>query len=522
MTTAYTSLLGLALPVTGELSGTWGDTVNDSITSLLDTSVAGTTNVSADSNVTLTTTSGASNQARQAILLFSGARTAIRTVTAPAQSKIYTVINATTGGFAVQLVGAGPTTGLTIPNGARAVVAWNGSDFVAVGSPTIGDFIVNGNIGVGTTPYSWATGTKVVDFVFPFVAMDLQGAGTFGFNAYNSASGVWRYKSTDEASYFAANTDSSFSWYQAASGTAGNAITFTQAMTLNSGGYLGVGVTSPSARVHAVGSGVDQAEIQAENTSTTSGARALVRVKSASSTYGGGLMISNATDATYPTNSLLLYNFDSQPIVFGTNNAERARIDSSGNLLVGTTSTVASAKVTIFNNDGSSTDNSYLTLAGSAENIGDINYSNTFGIMVRLRGTKAGGGGNADEGYFEVKTALNGTLTGGVYISSGGTAWTAVSDERKKENLVPITNAIAKVSSLRAVTGNYIEDSDKRSKAFLIAQDVLAVLPEAVDTTNPEQYGLAYTDTIPLLVAAIKEQQAIIESLKARLDAANL
>jgi len=36
MTTAATSLLGLALPVTGELAGTWGDTVNNSITSLLD------------------------------------------------------------------------------------------------------------------------------------------------------------------------------------------------------------------------------------------------------------------------------------------------------------------------------------------------------------------------------------------------------------------------------------------------------------------------------------------------------
>lgn len=43
MATEYTSLLGLALPVTGELSGTWGDTVNDGITALLDTAVAGTT-----------------------------------------------------------------------------------------------------------------------------------------------------------------------------------------------------------------------------------------------------------------------------------------------------------------------------------------------------------------------------------------------------------------------------------------------------------------------------------------------
>ena len=148
MPTAYTSLLGLALPVTGELSGTWGDTVNNSITSLLDTSVAGTTNVSTDADVTLTTTTGASNTSRQAILLFSGARTALRTVTAPAQSKIYTVINATTGGFAVKLVGAGPTTGLTIPNGASAIVAWNGSDFIEIGTSSIGNLVVNGTLTV--------------------------------------------------------------------------------------------------------------------------------------------------------------------------------------------------------------------------------------------------------------------------------------------------------------------------------------------------------------------------------------
>lgn len=132
MTTAYTSLLGLALPVTGELSGTWGDTVNNGITSLVDSAVAGTTNVSTDADVTLTTTTGAANTAREAILLFSGARTVLRTVTAPAQSKIYTVINATTGGFAVKLVGAGPTTGVTIVAGESAVCAWNGSDFIKV------------------------------------------------------------------------------------------------------------------------------------------------------------------------------------------------------------------------------------------------------------------------------------------------------------------------------------------------------------------------------------------------------
>ena len=148
MTTAYTSLLGLALPVTGELQGTWGDTVNNSITSLLDTAISGTTTLSTDADVTLTTTTGAANQARQAILLCSGARTAQRTITAPAQSKIYTVINNTSGGYAVKLVGVGPTTGVTIPAGTTAQVAWNGSDFVDVSGYVNGNLTVNGSLTV--------------------------------------------------------------------------------------------------------------------------------------------------------------------------------------------------------------------------------------------------------------------------------------------------------------------------------------------------------------------------------------
>ena len=150
MPTAYTSLLGLALPVTGELSGTWGDTVNNAITSLLDTAIAGTTTLSTDADVTLTTTTGASNQARQAILLCNGARTAARNITAPATSKTYVVINSTTGGFGVVIRGAGPTTGVTIANGERAVVAWNGSDFVKIsgfgGSASFTDLTVTGPI----------------------------------------------------------------------------------------------------------------------------------------------------------------------------------------------------------------------------------------------------------------------------------------------------------------------------------------------------------------------------------------
>jgi hypothetical protein len=133
MPTGNTSLLGLALPVQGELTGTWGDVVNDSITSLLDTAVAGTTTLSTDADVTLTTTSLAANQARQAILRWTASNGATtRNITAPAQSKPYIVINAGTG--SIVLRGAGPTTGITVVAGERCLAAWSGSDFVKVAS----------------------------------------------------------------------------------------------------------------------------------------------------------------------------------------------------------------------------------------------------------------------------------------------------------------------------------------------------------------------------------------------------
>jgi hypothetical protein len=131
MPTGNTSLLGLALPVEGELDGTWGDVVNDSITSLVDSAVAGATTLSVDDDVTLTTTALAANQARQAILRWTASNGATtRNITAPARSKPYLVINDGTGSIVVR--GAGPTAGVLIPSGFNAVVAWDGSDFTTI------------------------------------------------------------------------------------------------------------------------------------------------------------------------------------------------------------------------------------------------------------------------------------------------------------------------------------------------------------------------------------------------------
>jgi hypothetical protein len=156
MTTGNTTLLGLALPVEGELDGTWGDVVNDSITSLVDSAVAGTTTLSVDADVTLTTTVLAANQARQAIILWTASNGATtRNITAPAQSKPYIVINAGTG--SIVLRGTGPTTGVTIIAGEKCLAAWNGSDFVKIATSTADGVSSVG--GTGTVNGITLTGT---------------------------------------------------------------------------------------------------------------------------------------------------------------------------------------------------------------------------------------------------------------------------------------------------------------------------------------------------------------------------
>jgi len=170
--TNFSPLLGLALPTTGDLSGTWGTTVNDSITQLLDSAVAGTTTLSVDTDVTLSTTNGAANQARNAVILWTASNGATtRNITAPAQSKAYLVINSGTGSIVIR--GAGPTTGVTIPASARALVAWNGSDFVKiVSNPVSLTTDVTGTLpiangGTGTTSTTFANLTTNVTGTLP-------------------------------------------------------------------------------------------------------------------------------------------------------------------------------------------------------------------------------------------------------------------------------------------------------------------------------------------------------------------
>jgi hypothetical protein len=153
MATGYSTNLELALPVQGELSGTWGNTVNNGITEYLDAAIAGSQIISGSQTaVTLSNTngdasntniaqagSGATGTAQYQILRCTGNPAGLLTITisdslTAGYSKTFIIINATSTSQSVKIVGSGPTTGITVVSGDKALVAWNGSDFVRVGA----------------------------------------------------------------------------------------------------------------------------------------------------------------------------------------------------------------------------------------------------------------------------------------------------------------------------------------------------------------------------------------------------
>jgi hypothetical protein len=153
MPSSYTPSLRLVLPVTGELTGTWGDVTNQGLTELVDASIAGTASITmADANYTLSTVDGQADEARKMFVVATGALTAARNIICPTASKLYFVANNTTGGFAVTLkTSAG--TGISIPNGEAMVLYCNGTNVVnaitSFNTLDVGALAVLGALSVG-------------------------------------------------------------------------------------------------------------------------------------------------------------------------------------------------------------------------------------------------------------------------------------------------------------------------------------------------------------------------------------
>ena len=332
-----------------------------------------------------------------------------------------------------------------------------------------------GNLGLGVTPSAWTTNFGIKGFNISNGA--LYGANNdmnVLFNSYFDGTN-FIYSTTAVATKYTQGPSGQHQWFTAPSGTAGNPISFTQAMTLDASGNLALGKTSAGYRFDLQGAAGENQTL-AGFFSGTNTARGLTIGLSAGGT--------GVNDAFAVYNATITGGYAGH--IWQAGGTERARIDSSGNLLVGTTSTGQGTKLVVKG-------------AGDIWSYGPDNSGGTTFYVINNSGV-------------------------GVGLSTGNTSWSAISDERLKNIKEPITNAVEKLSTLRSVYGNYKTDSDDVSRLFLIAQDVQKVFPEVIDTAEDElkTLSLRSTDLIPVLVKAIQEQQAMIESLRQRLSAANL
>ena len=168
MTTGATGQLGLALPVQGELSGTWGDTVNNGTTQYTNIAIAATLTLTNDGAVTLANTTGDASAtnitssltgagtvtAQFAIVRITGTLTTTKVVTGPSYSKTYVVVNAATGGT-VTFKASGQT-GVSIAVGESAYVYYNGTDYVKIASGAVSGILPIASGGTGQSTASAA------------------------------------------------------------------------------------------------------------------------------------------------------------------------------------------------------------------------------------------------------------------------------------------------------------------------------------------------------------------------------
>jgi hypothetical protein len=281
-------------------------------------------------------------------------------------------------------------------------------------------------------------------------------------------------------------------------GVGNSGATTADVITANSSGNVGIGTSSPTTRLEVVGS-----ISMLRNTSSTSytslrlyndqnsSSRAL-EIDYSGSAYSGALLSGGPTGESAAITTTGAY-----PLVFGTSNTARAMLDSSGNFLVGKTAADATAAGCEFGTYGA-----VLTRNGDALL---VNRQGSDGTAITIRRSN--------------------TTVGTISVTTSATAYNTSSDYRLKENIAPMTGALARVAALKPVT--YKWKADGSDGEGFIAHELQAVVPDcvtgakdAVDADgNPQYQGIDTSFLVATLTAAIQEQQALITSLTARIAA---
>ena len=287
-------------------------------------------------------------------------------------------------------------------------------------------------------------------------------------------------------------------------------------LRIDTSGNVGIGTSSPTALLHVAGgarignSEYDNGSIELNIQGT--GDRATFIDFHSSGTPAALDLSARIIRNSGANGNFGITNSGSGNITFENNNAERARIDSNGNLLVGTTSgsrnifsksNAAGVALQVVN-PSTNTSSSALEL--------NVGYTgNTSGYFILA-------GDNFNYRFF---VATNGNVT------NSNNSYGAISDIKLKENIVDATPKLDQICQVKVRNYNLIGDSIKQ--IGVVAQELEEIFPSMIEESlDRDKEGnvletttkqVKYSVFVPMLIKAIQEQQAIITDLKARIEA---
>jgi hypothetical protein len=331
----------------------------------------------------------------------------------------------------------------------------------------------SGNLGLGVTPSAWGSTLRVIEIGGPengYLAFNPTNLQSYIYwNAYYDTDNRYK-KSSQNAAAFGVTSSGSYAWYTAPSGTAGNAISFTQAMTLDASGRLGIGTTSPGGKLHISSVG-DMLRLEG----AVSNANYM-------SFYEGATRLGYFGRGSGGSFDWYISNEKAAAIIFETNaNTERMRITSGGNVLVGTTS-LPSASVSGFCITGNSSGN--ISSSGAS--------TSAYNHLLFYNG--------------------NG-LVGYISTSGSTTTYSTSSDYRLKQDLKDF-NGLDLLTKIK--TYDYEWKSDKTRSYGVIAHELQSVINYAVTGVKDgeQMQGVDYSKIVPVLIKSIQELKQELDTLK--------
>ncbi len=353
----------------------------------------------------------------------------------------------------------------------------------------------SGNLGLGVTPGTWTLSGSS--------AMQIKNAGWMGYlnNSYftanaSNAAGAWKYIASAAATLYEQN-GGTHAWSYAASGTAGNTITFTQAMTLDASGNLSVS-----------GGSTNTTFTNAGNIAVKSaGGNAFISFHGNTGTRAGYLQMQESDISVLATSV-------NQPLAFFTNGSERARITAGGYFKASNDGTYVGSAGNY--HEFRSTNNSY------AAYITNTNAS-PLGTVIEYTNASPNGTGNVFL-FCGDSTATRATIRSNGGLANYQSNNVDLSDARTKNSITPALSMWDKIGALEIVTYKYNDQTHDDVNVGVIAQQVESVEPVWVDADGfgdtpegEEPLKTVYTKDITFAaIKALQEAMARIEQLEAK------